>query len=115
MKFKLEKNLKIINELIAYCYKIGSSDVNVHIQSTDKSTIFKVLSIVDNLSHTLLEELTETLNTKRQREVEQYYWNLGGESEFDSELSLVGMMIDMANVRYEFNKLSIEILRIEEY
>lgn len=115
MKFRLEKNLKIINELIAYCYKIGSSDVNVHIQTTDKSTIFNVLSIVDNLSDTLLEDLTKTLNTKRQREVEQYYWNLGGESEFDSEISLVGMMIDRAIIKYELNELSIEILRIEEY
>ena len=27
MKFKIEKNIKIINELIAYFYKFGTTDV----------------------------------------------------------------------------------------
>ena len=31
MKFKIEKNIKIINELIAYFYKFGTTDVHIRI------------------------------------------------------------------------------------
>ena len=46
-------------------------------------------------------------------EVENYYWNLGGECEFDTELTLVGMMINSAKVTYIDNVLTISIIREE--
>ena len=33
MKFKIEKNIKIINELIAYFYKFGTTDVHIDLNS----------------------------------------------------------------------------------
>ena len=56
---------------------------------------------------------SQALSIPRQHEVEQYYWHLGGESEFDCELSLVGMMVDNTNIKYENDRLHIELQRLE--
>ena len=78
---------------------------------------FFILSVsltkIDNISKDELESLIDILNTPRQREVENYYWNLGGECEFDTELTLVGMMINSAKVTYIDNVLTISIIREE--
>lgn len=113
MKFKVEKNIKIINELIAYFYKLGTIDVHIDLNSDNKNSYFDIYGQVDNISKDELESLASILNTPRQYEVENYYWNLGGECEFDSELTLVGMMINSAKVTYIDNVLTISIIREE--
>lgn len=113
MKFKVEKNIKIINELIAYFYKLGTIDVHIDLSSDDENSYFNIYGQVDNISKYELESLASILNTPRQYEVENYYWNLGGECEFDSELTLVGMMINSAKVSYKDNILKISIIREE--
>ena len=114
MKFKIEKNLKIINELISYCYHAGSQDVNINIKTEGPYTLFLLSCIVENLSEEKLFYLNRALNTQRQHEVEQYYWHLGGDSEIDEELTLIGMMIDEAVIEYSDNALIITAVRIEE-
>lgn len=113
MKFKIEKNIKIINELIAYFYKFGTTDVHIDLNSDSKNSYFNIYGKIDNISKDELESLIYILNTPRQREVENYYWNLGGECEFDTELTLVGMMINSAKVTYIDNVLTISIIREE--
>lgn len=113
MKFKVEKNIKIINELIAYFYKLGTIDVHIDLSSDDENSYFNIYGKVDNISKDELESLASILNTPRQYEVENYYWNLGGECEFDCELTLVGMMINSAKVSYKDSILKISIIRKE--
>ena len=113
MKFKVEKNIKIINELIAYFYKLGTIDVHIDLSSDNENSYFNIYGQVDSISKDELESLIDILNTPRQREVENYYWNLGGECEFDTELTLVGMMINSAKVSYKDNILKIAIIREE--
>ena len=38
MKFKIEKNIKIINELIAYFYKLGTVDVHIDLSSDNENS-----------------------------------------------------------------------------
>lgn len=113
MKFKIEKNIKIINELIAYFYKLGTIDVHIDLSSDDDNSYFNIYGQVKSISKEELDSLASILNTPRQHEVEQYYWNLGGECEFDSELTLVGMMINSAKVSYKDETLKISIIREE--
>ena len=42
MKFKIEKNIKIINELIAYFYKLGTIDVHIDLNSDSKNSYFNI-------------------------------------------------------------------------
>lgn len=114
MKFKFEKNLKIVNELVVYFHKLGNSDVHIDLTCDKNSSYFKISGTVPNLSSEELDNLNKTLNTPRQHEVEHYYWNLSGECEFDSELSLIGMMVNDVKVDYVDDVLTINVIR-EDY
>ena len=113
MKYHFDRNLKIINELMTYLYKLGSKDINVTLKKEDYDTTIIILGKIDNIDHNELDNLTTMLNTNRQHEVEESYWHLGGEFESDSELSLVGMMIDTAEIIYSNNILKLKVYRKE--
>ena len=113
MKFKTEKNLKIVNELITYFHTFGNSNVHIDLSSDGNTSYFTISGEVESISQKELDNLNSILSIPRQHEVEQYYWNLGGECEFDSELSLVGMMINKAKVTYIDNILTIRLVREE--
>ena len=113
MKYQFEKNLKIINELMTYLHKLGSKDINVRLEKSTSTTLFLIWGEIGSISSNELDNLTTTLNTDRQHEIEEYYWNLGGESESDGELSLVGMMIDKVEITYLDNVLTFKIYRDE--
>jgi hypothetical protein len=111
MKFKFEKNLRILNELITYLYKLGAHDIHVTMHTEENSSQFLIWGKVREIDDIELSNLINILNTKRQHEVEEYYWSLGGEYELDGELSLVGMMIDKADITFNDNILTLKIYR----
>lgn len=111
MKHHFEKNLKIINELMTYLHKLKATDINVNMKRFDTNTHFHIWGNISGIDSDELEKLNEILNTNRQHEVEEYYWNLGGEGEADGELSLIGMMIDSVEISYSNNILTFDINR----
>lgn len=111
MKFKFEKNIRIISELIAYFHNLGINDIHIDMGTNESNSYFYISGVIENLPKDKLEYLNTILNTPRQHEVEQYYWNLNGESDYDSELCLVGVMIDEVDITYIDNTLKIKILR----
>lgn len=111
MKFKFEKNLRILNEIMTYLHRLGGHDINVTLHTENNSSSLLVWSKIKEIDDIEIYNLKTILNTNRQHEVEEYYWNLGGECELDGELSLVGMMIDKAEINYNDNILSIKIYR----
>lgn len=113
MKHKFEKNLRIINEMMTYMYKLGAKDININYKEGNTLTTFVILRNISHIPPNKLKDLKNKLNTDRIHEIEEYYWHLGGESEIDEELSLIGMMIDEAIVSFQNNLLSITIYRKE--
>lgn len=113
MKFKIEKNIKLLDELLTYFTKLGNTKLNIEMSEENNKHYFKIKGPVSDMKLEELKRLKETLSTPRQHEIEEYYWQLGGEISFDCELTLVGMMIDSAKVEYEDNILTIEIERID--
>lgn len=111
MKNKFEKNLRIINELMNYIYKLGAKNININFNEEDTSTNFVIWGNITSLSEEKLDELKLKLNTERIHEVEEYYWHLGGDSEVGEELSLIGMMIDKVDIKLENGLLYIKISR----
>lgn len=111
MKYYFKRNLKIINELMTYLYKLGSKDITVNLHRDENKTSFVISAQIDTIDTQELIKLDAILNTKRQHEVEESYWHLGVESETEDELSLVGMMIDSAIISYDNNIIKLEILR----
>lgn len=113
MKFRFEKNLKIINELMTFLHKLGSNNINVTISTEEKSTNFLLSGEVPNLNEEKLENLVNALNTHRRHEIEEYYWNTLGDYETDSQLSIIGMMIDKSEITFNNNILTIKLYRID--
>jgi len=111
--YRLEKNLKIADELIGYCYKKTGKHLNVDFAFLESETIIKIRVYIENLGKDCLEHLNETLCTSRQHEIEECFWMANGDDSFGEELTLVGAMVDKATINYEDNVLMIELRRID--
>lgn len=108
---RFEKNMHIVNELLSFCHSLGGINFHTDLERGDSATFFTVRSFVPDIPAGVLEEFGRVLNLKRQREVEQDYWELIGEPESGSEPELVGMMLDSAVVKYENGELVIRAER----
>ncbi|MGM0419598.1 MAG: hypothetical protein ACQEQG_01250 [Bacillota bacterium] len=110
-----KKAVKIISELMIYYSDMGASDlsINYHTEKANTENEFEIVisGVVKNLTSENLTELREHLNTERETQVEEYYWELAGEGNSSREMSLVGMLIDKAVVEYKNNNLKITIWR----
>ncbi|MGV8983952.1 hypothetical protein [Clostridium sp.] len=100
MKHTQQRNIKIVNELMGYCYNHGSDNVHIDIRKENEKIIIFIRAQILTLSKDALELLERSLNAQRCHEMEEYYWNLTGDNDSYSELVLVGMMIDEAHVTY---------------
>lgn len=111
MKFKTEKNLRIMNELVAFFYNLGCTDIHIDLSVNNNISSFIIMGNICAIKDKDFESLKQALCIPRQHEIEEYYWNLIGENETGSQISLVGMMIDKCNISFENNILTLEIYR----
>lgn len=111
MKFKIEKNLRILNELVTYYHTNGCDDVHIDVINKDDCSYFNISGKIESFSKEQFDKLDTILNAPRQHEVEQYYWHLGGNTELECELTLVGAMVDSAIIEFKDNVLSLKIKR----
>lgn len=104
-------NLKILNELINFCMHHGGSHISMTMKNYEHEMVIEVSTEIFNMDDKVITTLRKYLNTPRQHEVESYYWELSGEDDADSELTLVGMMSDEAEVNYQNDNLHIKVIR----
>lgn len=111
MKLKMQKNMCIMTDLMGYCYHLGGTHFAVDMSLEAKSTHMSVSTEVENLPEREVVAMTKVLNTPRQYDMEQNYWNLSGDEEVGDELLLVGLMVDSASVSYDGTTLTILLER----
>lgn len=104
------KSIKLISELAAFVFKAGGKKFTVDFNEKDEAIKITIEAEINNLAESCLNTL-EGLDTPRQSEVEEYYWELAGENDNYQELTLVGMMIDQAEYSYENNHLKITVIK----
>lgn len=112
MKVEFEKKMLISSELLSYCHLKGADEFHLDVKVTGEGTLFAMKASPARLSGEELAFLRKELNAPRQREMEQDFWGLGGESENASELALIGMMTDEASVEYGGGVLSVTLTRL---
>ncbi|MCL2253396.1 MAG: hypothetical protein FWC09_03050 [Lachnospiraceae bacterium] len=115
MKIEFEKTMLLSGELLSYCHKKGAKNYQLNITEEADAMLFTIKAFPTHISEEKLERLKNKLNTPRNREIEQDFWGLSGESESGSEMTLVGMMCDEAHIEYDCNELSIMIKRLEKH
>ncbi|WP_408956018.1 hypothetical protein [Natroniella sp. ANB-PHB2] len=106
-----KKIIKVVGELMSFYYQLGIRQIEIDVKDGSEQMVVSIKGEKEKIDNERLEEVNELLNTPRQAQVEEYYWKLAGESGQASELSLLGMMIDKAEVSYEDSILEIKVYR----
>lgn len=109
MKHTHQRNIKIIDELMNFCYKYNCEKIDISIITKQNESMIMLSAKIENLTEELLSYVRESFNTPRHPEMEEYFWSLTGDNDTDMELSLVGMMVDEAYVNY-FDEQFLEIV-----
>lgn len=111
MRHEIKKVAKMIDELTTFCLEHGAQDLKLHIQNKANEEIITVeASPIDHMEATV-ERMQDLLSYPRECEMEEYYWELAGETERVDELGLVGNMIDEARIAYDEEKIYLELMR----
>lgn len=113
MKCEAKKISRILDELSTYFLSKDPKRLNISVDNLDDS--YKISFIVCGIEYSEEEifNMMTILNEPRQPSVEAYYWSLVGESSDDSELSLIGMMIDTAEIKFEDSNLYVDLYRLK--
>lgn len=114
MKFKREKLIKIMNELVNFCSQIDMKDLDIKFSCHKDKGEVTVSGFSDNPPIRRLKDLEDILNAPRQQELEEYYWMLVGEGHGYQELEMVGTLVDNGSITYEDKILTIYICRRED-
>ena len=100
MTHERKKLSKITEEMMMFFYGIGGNDItfNVKLQGDDAVITFE--SKFDKKRRHAVEDMERLLNSEHDYGVEDIYWELMGSGEpgESSQLLLVGMMVDRADV-----------------
>lgn len=111
MKHIRQRNARIAEELILFAYRYGAKNINLNINNEDSEILITLEATNVNLPFEILETINNLLSVPRCNEVEEYYWNLTGESDIDCELSVIGAMCDKFKITLNDNKLKIKLTR----
>lgn len=110
--YETKKVSKIVDEILTYLLDKGADNIEIKVEKKDEYTLINTTSQNIFLKDSQLDELKTFLNTThREQEVEEYYWSLAGEGRFSHELSLVAVMVDIAEIYYKGNILVMNLVR----
>lgn len=111
MRTNIKKVTKIVDELTSYILLKKGTNISINILETQGKYVIKFYTENIILSKSDISDIKEALGTPRQKDMEEYYWQLGGLNQPEGELELIGMMTDDFSIAYENNKLSLELIR----
>ena len=111
MKKEAKRVSRIIDELSTHFLAENPSKMNVTVDNLFDR--FKITFEVSDVEYSDLEvqAMHKVLNEPRLPAVEAYYWSLSSESPDDSEIGLIGMMIDKAEITFSNSTLNVYIHR----
>ncbi len=111
MRHESKKICRIVDELTTLFLKGDTNEVDFKIRKTDAEVTIYITDYNTHLTDDQIDFLMKTLNVQRQYEVEEYYWQLCGESDDEEELTLIGSMIDKAEIEKKAGHLYMTLVR----
>lgn len=101
MNHEERKVAKIVEELTIYFFSVGASQIYSSIEREEGNATITVKANYDIRYREELENLDIYLNGPKNDGMEDVYWELAGSGNLGetSELLLVGMMVDEAEIR----------------
>ncbi len=114
MKHEIKKICKIVDEMTTLLLRDDTDMVDFRINRLPDKTIISITDYNTRYTQKEVQDLLDCFNVQRQHEVEEYYWQLVGECDNDSEITIIGVMIDESKVELKDNNMYIELIRKNE-
>jgi hypothetical protein len=111
MKYEIQKISRIVDVVIDFFMTHSSSKINISIEDAPDRYIIVIQSENINCNPEMANKLNRLLNVQRQREIEEYYWQLGGNDVEGDEINLIGMMVDEAIIENNCPSIKITLIR----
>lgn len=102
---------KIIDEVSTYFMSRRNISFDINIRMNEDRTILIFTAFDYNISKSELEDMENALRIPRQVDAEEFYWQLNGTSESESEFDLVGMMTDDYEIEVSKNEFRLTLFR----
>ncbi len=112
MRHEIKKICRIVDELTTLFLRDDTNEVDFKIKTSSEKTIISIVDYNTRFSDDAIRHLEDTLNLQRQAEIEEYYWQLAGETDEGDELTLISAMIDTAEIEKKDGNLYIELIRL---
>ena len=111
MRHEVKKIGRIIDELTTFLLKDDTNHLDLRIETSSKETRINIVDYDTHYSESEIASLERMLNQQRQYEIEEYYWQLAGETDEGDELVLISAMIDEAKLEIRDHNLYMELIR----
>jgi hypothetical protein len=106
---EIKKCAKVIDEITTYLLRKGFTDIDLNIHRDSEET--KITISLGVCPTELITQFTNAIKSDMDDEIEEYCWELLGESDTNHELSVVGMLIDAIEVTGNQEKTEIILHR----
>lgn len=112
MKHEKMRIARIADEIINYLYSLGAKDISINIKEDKEKFKLKFKSDYKDISQEKINDLVKICNTcSKANEMEEFYWELLGDTDSDSELSLMRMMIDEIEIDIQDDYIEMILIR----
>lgn len=114
MKSTVRKMQKIIDELVFFFFSVGTEGIKLDLQHTDDGYRLICDSGYKKEERDRIRDLDKFLNvTERNDGLEEFYWQVAGvsASDNDSEIHLIGQMVDDVKLEIGENSVHLELYK----
>ena len=111
MKHEAKKIAKIVDEILTFfLFNYNArSEIRVEPAPHEYRITFTFCDV--DMTDEELTALRDRLSVERQPELEEYYWQLTGETDDSNEMSVVAMMCDSVHMTRDGTTVTISVVR----
>ncbi len=109
-----KKMSKIIDELMSLFFSAGAGEIKIDLKKKSEGYELTLESDYDPAERKKIRDLDKFLNvTEKNEGLEEFFWQLAGVSSFghDSELHLIGQMVDQVQLDIESRKVKLALFK----
>ena len=108
-----KKVAKIIEELTMFFFTVGANEIETKIKRDENSDFIWMSANYDPEYRDELDYLNEFLNEEKNAGLEDIYWELAGSGDpgETSQLLLIGMMIDKAEIEITDTRVELKLYK----
>lgn len=111
MRHEKQRVTLIVSELMNFFFSIGATDLSFQVKDMEAFFEIRLSSNYDPDKGDRIQDFIRDMQAPRQVAMEEYYWELLGSSDTDTEISIVGMMVESGDIEYDDHSISVTLLR----